>query len=279
MSLLEERSELIKSDTTSVADKFGWLEEVRQLNLSMLDAEERNETILNWFRDRQEGLLEEGTKQRTIVENWNHSRPDTPNRCFQYELNTLYMVRMKYKAIKDFIDKLEAELGSDLDNHFFAPPQDDPDDQPESVIPSHWQQAKAYWSNILDYISNNQMSYKTTKRLYHKVKKAKKQKSISSFFYFHIMFWCTSQLGYLSERNNILSYGAKCKQSSYKGSMWNPVPIPLENIPLSPSFDDQFYSDPSVDIEQTVDTMISVRKLALSSGCSLHETYYSLMDH
>jgi len=275
---VQQRSDCIKYDTASAADRFGWLEEIRQLDLSLLDAESQMDATLKWSYERKERLEKEGRKQRKILKTWNHSRPDTPNRCYQYELNTICMVVDKYRAISRFIADLELKLGSEIDNKFFAKLKDDPDETVKSVIPAHWQEAKRYWSHILDYISNNELHYNTTKRLYHKVKKAKAKKSISSYFYFHLMFWCTTKLGYLGERRGILAYGAKCKTSGIEGSMWNPLPIPEEDKVYSSSYDDRFYGEMSFDMESAIDIMAQAKTLAARSNISIEESFYSILE-
>jgi cyclophilin family peptidyl-prolyl cis-trans isomerase len=248
----------------------------------MLDAEAslEHKELLDWALDYKASLEKEGKKQRKVVENWPAWKDDTPNSQFLYELNTLEWLRQKYVALGEIVDSLQPQV--DSAEMYFQSIEDakreDPDSRVSSVIPVHWQEAKKYWSNILDFISLHELPYKTIKRLYLKVKKAKKQKSISSYFYFHLMFWCTTQLGYLSERRGILAYGAKCKVSSVEGSMWNPLPIPEEDKVYSTSYDDRFYGEMNFNIESAIDLMDKARSLAAQCNIDTEQAFYSILE-
>jgi len=117
-----------------------------------------------------------------------------------------------------------ADLERTLDNSFVEEIPD-PDAFTKDFFPTHWVEAKAYWSRILDFVVQNpdKMTPKVCRRLLVKIMQAKAKKNISTYLYAMIRLNVAYILGNRETINTILQSLADTKLFYEKmGWTWKP---------------------------------------------------------
>lgn len=100
----------------------------------------------------------------------------------------------------------------------------------EEFVPFHYTQAKRYWDRIYTWCVQNEhkVNEKTKQRLYAKIQKARKTRSISSYYYWAISIWCIHRIDmphHVKERQieRLMDYALARKTSAIgNGYDWGP---------------------------------------------------------
>jgi hypothetical protein len=280
MTLVQRRSEAIKYDLTAIGDEFSWYEDARGLDLALLDNERALERkdLLDWARDYQANLTEEGQKQRDILERWDHRRQDTPNRVYKYEVNTLHWLRQKYRMCQDIIDSFGESVDRAEDYFRWTEGEvcDDPDDRPEFAWnQDHWNQVWKEWERILNWIALNlnKVSLSYCAWLYDHIETRLKCKGVITYAHWlKLSQLLICRLGVHEDHDHSTMWEDEMLRIAKLVQEFNSRPVVerKEEPVYFASYDDRFYGSMSINMEAALDQKWRIEALARANDMDVY---------
>jgi hypothetical protein len=272
MSFVNDKSELLKCDTSAVGDKFGWLEEIRGLDLQMLDLEERFEGLKENLETMTKVLSvveEKGRRQRKVVDEMVGTSALMADVNHSHELTKLKQLKIQYKSIKEICDSIQVDL-NDTErklNAFEHKQTDDPDDIPE--VPTneynkmHWNNVWSTWEEIYSFLlfKGNKMSLSYSAFLYDLAEDKLKRREITMYHYVRVASVLAMRLGWSDEVNRIAKMKLNFKTQPAKPTMPEPRLV---------SYEDRYFGEMSYN-ENDLINAIDTRAAAERCGCNVYD--------
>lgn len=267
-SRMQQRSECVKYDLSRIGDLFGWFEQERGLDLSLLDAEdvvEWGKPLLEWVEPWVEELEEKGMEQRARLDNWNHHIPEDLETSYAYEVTELQKLRRDYRKAKDFLgfiqsrmDKARAVIRAAEATYF-----DDPDDRPEDpgYNITHWNGVWTEWDTILDYVLYNQVDPSYCAFLFELIEEKRARREITTYHFAKLGFELAMRLGWDKEIDRMHKLVKKLKGK--------PNPPGQGEVRLT-SLDDRFFGEMQFS-ENALCDAIDLRTTAAKAGRDVND--------